>query len=58
MTNLVDWSLMRKEQIVWLNEHNKSVKEALEPLLQDEEDKQARDWLTRVCKPKKIWPWT
>ena len=58
MTNMVDWSLMYKEQIIWLNEHNTAVKETLEPLLDGDENKLARDWLNRVTKPKKIWPWT
>lgn len=58
MTNLVDWSLMRKDQIQWLNDHNKDVKDALWPLLQEDQDKDTRYWLDKACKPKKIWPWT
>ncbi|ORY29687.1 peptidase M24, structural domain-containing protein [Naematelia encephala] len=56
-TNLIEWSLMSKEEIRWLNDHNKDVREALLPLLLDERDKQARDWLKRVTKPKTVWPW-
>ena len=56
-TSLVDWSLMAKYEMRWLNEHNKTVQEALEPLLQGDEDAGAREWLTKACKPHKIWPW-
>jgi hypothetical protein len=57
-TSLVDWTLTTKDQIRWLNDHNTSVQEALMPLLDGDEDAEARDWLKKVCKPKKIWPWT
>ena len=57
-TSLVDWSLTTKDQIRWLNAHNASVQEALMPLLDGDQDVEARDWLKRACKPKKIWPWT
>lgn len=56
-TSLVDWSLMAKYEMRWLNEHNKTIQEALEPLLQGDEDAEAREWLKRACKPHKIWPW-
>ncbi|WVN86205.1 uncharacterized protein L203_101366 [Cryptococcus depauperatus CBS 7841] len=56
-SSLVDWSLMAKYEMRWLNEHNKQVQKALEPLLQDDQDAHARDWLKRVCKPHTIWPW-
>lgn len=56
-TRLVDWSLMTKEEIKTLNEHNKMVEEALLPLLEDDLDKEAREWLKRMCKPKFTWPW-
>jgi hypothetical protein len=56
-STLVEWSLMSKIEIKWLNEHNKAVQEALLPLLQEDRDKEARDWLKRVCKSKKVWPW-
>jgi Xaa-Pro aminopeptidase len=56
-TSLVDWSLLSKAEIKWLNEHNKAVQEILLPLLQEERDKEARDWLKRTCKSKKVWPW-
>ncbi|OCF39115.1 cytoplasmic protein [Kwoniella heveanensis CBS 569] len=57
-TSLVDYKLLTKTEIRWLNEHNTSVKEALWDSLQGDEDADARDWLKRNCKPKKIWPWT
>ncbi|WVR09447.1 hypothetical protein IAU60_006514 [Kwoniella sp. DSM 27419] len=57
-TNMVDYALLSKAEIRWLNEHNTSVQDTLWPLLQADEDADARDWLKRVCKPKKIWPWT
>lgn len=57
-SSLVDWSLMSKAEIRWLNDHNKSVEEAIMPQLTEDQDGPARDWLKRVCKPKKIWPWT
>ncbi|RXK42264.1 cytoplasmic protein [Tremella mesenterica] len=57
-TKMVDWKLMTKEMIKCLNEHNFSVEAALLPLLQDDRDKETRDWLKVNCKPKKIWPWT
>ncbi|OWZ77209.1 cytoplasmic protein [Cryptococcus neoformans Bt85] len=56
-TSLVDWSLMAKYEMRWLNEHNKSVQEALEPFLQGDEDAEAWEWLKKACKPHKIWPW-
>lgn len=28
------------------------------PLLVEDQDTAARDWLKNACKPKKIWPWT
>ncbi|OCF57628.1 cytoplasmic protein [Kwoniella mangroviensis CBS 10435] len=57
-TSLVDYKLLTKSEIRWLNDHNTSVQEQLMPLLQGDEDKEVRDWLRRNCKPKKIWPWT
>jgi Xaa-Pro aminopeptidase len=57
-TSLVDWSIMSKPEIKWLNEHNTSIQEALLPLLQEDRDAQVRDWLKRACKPHRIWPWT
>ncbi|WVQ79732.1 hypothetical protein IAT38_001832 [Cryptococcus sp. DSM 104549] len=56
-TSLVDWSLLAKYEMRWLNKHNKQVEEALEPLLQADEDRDAREWLKRECKQHKIWPW-
>lgn len=56
-TDLIDWSLMTKDEQRWVNAHNTMVQEALLPLLEDDLDKEARDWLKRVCKPKIIWPW-
>lgn len=49
---------MTKDDIRWLNDHNNSVREALWPLLQEDQDGEARDWLKRMTKAKKIWPWT
>lgn len=57
-TSLVDWTLTTKDQIRWLNDHNTAVEAALMPLLDGDGDADARDWLKRACKPKKIWPWT
>ncbi|WVF67507.1 hypothetical protein IAT40_002263 [Kwoniella sp. CBS 6097] len=57
-TSLVDYKLLTKSEIRWLNEHNTTVKDALWELLQGDEDADARDWLKRNTKPKKIWPWT
>ncbi|KAI9637649.1 peptidase M24, structural domain-containing protein [Dioszegia hungarica] len=58
-TSLVDWSIMSKDQIKWLNAHHTDVENALMPLLdQGDQDKEARDWLKKACKPRKIWPWT
>ena len=57
-TRMVDWNLTTKAEIRWLNAHNTAVKDALMPLLEDDLDKDARDWLNRVCKPKTIFPWT
>lgn len=56
-TNLIDWSLMTKDEQRWVNAHNTMVQDALLPLLEDDLDKEAREWLKRVCKPKIIWPW-
>jgi Xaa-Pro aminopeptidase len=50
---------MSKDQIKRLNAHNTDVENALMPLLdQGDQDKEARDWLKKACKPRKIWPWT
>ncbi|WWC90545.1 uncharacterized protein L201_005481 [Kwoniella dendrophila CBS 6074] len=57
-TSLVDYKLLTKSEIRWLNDHNNSVKDALLPLLQGDEDAEVRNWLKKQCKPKKIWPWT
>ncbi|WVQ95119.1 hypothetical protein IAU59_002213 [Kwoniella sp. CBS 9459] len=57
-TSLVDYKLLTKSEIRWLNDHNTTVKEALWDSLQGDEDADARDWLERNSKPKKIWPWT
>ncbi|ORX38297.1 peptidase M24, structural domain-containing protein [Kockovaella imperatae] len=57
-TKLIDWSLLTKDEIRWINEHNFSVEAALLPMLQEDADKDAREWLKRECKPKRIWPWT
>lgn len=57
-TKLVDYSLMTKDEIKWLNEHNTSVQDALLPLLDGDGDEPVVKWLKRECKPKKIWPWT
>ncbi|WRT68589.1 uncharacterized protein IL334_005567 [Kwoniella shivajii] len=57
-TSLVDYKLLTKSEIRWLNDHNTSVQDNLLPLLQDDQDAQTRDWLKKNCKPKKIWPWT
>ncbi|WWC63493.1 uncharacterized protein I303_106096 [Kwoniella dejecticola CBS 10117] len=57
-TSLVDYKLLTKDEIRWLNDHNTSVLDNLMPSLQGDEDKEVRDWLKRNCKPKKIWPWT
>ncbi|KAK4686436.1 Xaa-Pro aminopeptidase, partial [Tremellales sp. Uapishka_1] len=57
-TLLVEYSLLTKDEIRLLNDHNTSVQEALLPLLEEEEDKDVVKWLKDVCKPKKIWPWT
>ena len=57
-TKLIDWGLMTKDDIRWINDHNTSVQEALWPSLQGDEDKEVREWLKRECRPKKIWPWT
>ena len=57
-TFLCDWNLMSKDEIRWINAHNTSVEDALLPLLQEDQDKEARDWLKSMCKPKKLWPWT
>ncbi|KAL1405791.1 hypothetical protein Q8F55_007467 [Vanrija albida] len=56
-TRMIDWSLTTKPEIKWINEYNTSVEKALTPLLEDELDREARDWLKRVCKPKFIFPW-
>lgn len=48
---------MTKDEQRWVNAHNTMVQEALLPLLEDDLDREARDWLKRVCKPKIIWPW-
>ncbi|KAK8854626.1 hypothetical protein IAR55_003365 [Kwoniella newhampshirensis] len=57
-TRLIDWSLLSKTEMRWLNDHNKRVEDALMPLLQADEDGDARDWLKKICKPHKIWPWS
>ncbi|WWD19234.1 hypothetical protein CI109_103692 [Kwoniella shandongensis] len=57
-TTLVDWSLLSKTEMRWINDHNKAVEDVLMPLLQADEDGDARDWLKRTCKPHKIWPWS
>ncbi len=57
-TSLCNWSLMSRAEIQWLNDHNTSVQDNLMPLMDGDEDKEARDWVKRMCKPKKIWPWT
>jgi Xaa-Pro aminopeptidase len=57
-TSLVDWSIMAKSEIKWLNEHNAAVQNAVLPLLDEDQDGAAKDWLKKACKPKKIWPWT
>jgi Xaa-Pro aminopeptidase len=57
-SSLVDWSIMSKDHIKWLNAHNTDVQNALMPLLVGDQDAEARDWLKKACKPKKIWPWT
>lgn len=57
-TNLIDWSVMSKDDIRWINEHNTAVEQTLTPLLQDDRDKEALDWLKKACKPRRIWPWT
>ncbi|CAD6568445.1 MAG: hypothetical protein TREMPRED_004541 [Tremellales sp. Tagirdzhanova-0007] len=44
-TFLCDWNLMSKDEIRWINAHNTSVEDALLPLLQEDQDKEARDWL-------------
>lgn len=49
---------MSKDEIKWLNTHNTDVQNALMPLLVGDQDAEARDWLKKACKPKKIWPWT
>jgi len=49
---------MSRAEIQWLNDHNTSVQDNLMPLMDGDEDKEARDWVKRMCKPKKIWPWT
>lgn len=56
-TRLVDWSLLTRDEIKAVNDHNKVVEDALTPLLQDDLDKDAREWLKRMCKPKFTWPW-
>ncbi|ODN90758.1 cytoplasmic protein [Cryptococcus wingfieldii CBS 7118] len=56
-TTLVDWALMAKYEAKWINDHNRSVQDALEPLLQADEDKDALEWLKKECKGHKIWPW-
>lgn len=53
-TSLVDWSLMAKYEMRWLNEHNKTVQEALEPLLQGDEDAEAKEWLKRLANPTRF----
>ncbi|BEI79816.1 hypothetical protein CcaverHIS002_0103450 [Cutaneotrichosporon cavernicola] len=55
---LVDWNLLTKDEIKSLNEYNKMVEDALLPLLDDDLDKDARDWVKKMCKPHFIWPWT
>jgi Xaa-Pro aminopeptidase len=55
---MIDWSLTTKSEIRWVNAHNTMVQDALLPLLEDDLDKDAREWLKRVCKPKIILPWT
>ena len=57
-TSLVDWSVMTKSEIQWLNDHNNTVQENLLPMLDADQDQDAREWMKRMCKPKKIWPWT
>jgi Xaa-Pro aminopeptidase len=49
---------MAKSEIKWLNEHNAAVQNAVLPLLDEDQDGAAKDWLKKACKPKKIWPWT
>ncbi len=48
---------MSKAEMRWLNEHNAAVQDALLPLLQEDQDKDARNWVQRNCKAHTIWPW-
>ncbi|MBQ0075216.1 MAG: aminopeptidase P family protein [Prevotella sp.] len=44
-TTPILWDMMTEEEITWLNDYHKTVREALLPLLTDEDDKQ---WLIEV----------
>ncbi|KAL7422335.1 hypothetical protein Q5752_002981 [Cryptotrichosporon argae] len=55
---MVDYALMTKGEIRWLNDHNTDVQNTLLPLLDTDADGAARDWVKKACKPKRIWPWT
>ena len=43
----IEWSLLTREEVKWLNDYHKRVREALMPLLTDEADK---EWLERKTK--------
>ncbi|WWC71379.1 uncharacterized protein I206_105334 [Kwoniella pini CBS 10737] len=58
LTNLINYKLLTKSEINWINQHNLQVQNNLLPLLQDDQDNQVRNWLKKQCKPKRIWPWT
>lgn len=47
-TTPILWDMMRPEEIKWLNDYHQRVREALLPLLDDEEDRQ---WLIEATKP-------
>ncbi len=46
-TQLIDFPLLTKEEVDWLNNYHAKVNEKLAPLLSEEEQK----WMTQKCKP-------
>jgi Xaa-Pro aminopeptidase len=46
-TTMIDFPLLTKEEVDWLNDYHQKVEEQLHPLLNEEE----KAWLTEKCKP-------
>ncbi|TDL21422.1 Creatinase/aminopeptidase [Rickenella mellea] len=46
-TKMVKESLLSREEIAWIKEHNRKCRERLEPLMRDVDDKRALKWLRR-----------